>query len=171
MSRVLSSSFAFQRGQTATRNVERQTSHGAFTCHRVMVSELSSRWVAELRDRLDELTSLPVGWDGYLGRPVSFQCAHFVANMLERLCVPDVPAPSLVPGSDGSLQVEWHRNNFDVELDVIGAQDVVATRIDRRTNVEEVVEIGNDFSEIVAWISDLSDGANAKPAAADLQPN
>jgi len=111
----------------------------------------------DLQKRLDELTALPIGWDGYVGRPVSFQCANFVANMLERLHQANVPAPCLVPGSDGSLQAEWHRNNFDVELDVLGVQKVIATRINRQTNEEETIELQNDFSEIVDWISALAD--------------
>jgi hypothetical protein len=121
-----------------------------------MISEWRSGWVMELRDRFDKLTALPVGWDGYAGRPVSFQCANFVANMLERLHQDNVPPPSLVPGSDGSLQVEWHRNNFSVELDVLGVQNVVATRVDRQTDVEETIELQSDFSAIVPWINDLA---------------
>lgn len=128
-----------------------------FTSHRVIVSGSSSSWFVQLRERLDELTSLPVGWDGYAGRPVTFQCANFAANMLERLCQEGVPAPSLVPGSDGSVQAEWHRNMFDVELDVLGVQNVVATRVNRNTGEEEVIEIQSDFSQIVDWISALAD--------------
>ena len=79
--------------------------------------------------------------------------------MLETLYQPNVPLPSLVPGSDGSLQVEWHRNMFDVELDVLDAQNIVATRVNCETDAEEVLEIENDFSAIVGWITDLSNKA------------
>lgn len=147
---------AFQPSRHAI-NDQRVVSHAAFTSYRVLVPQDHSAWVVDLRRRLDELTSLPVGWDGYMGRPVSFQCANFVAKMLERLHRDNVPAPSLVPGSDGSLQVEWHRNNFDVELDVLGVQNVLATRINRQTAEEESIELQNDFAEIVDWITALAD--------------
>lgn len=128
-----------------------------FTSYRTVVPSPRSDWFNQLCTRLDELTSLPVGWDGYLGQPVSFQSANFVANMLERLYQDNVPAPSLVPGSDGSVQVEWHRNSYDVELDVLGVQQVIATRVHCGTGEEETIDIQSDFSDIVDWIRELSD--------------
>lgn len=142
----------------ARKNV---ATHGVFANTRVRVRELSSSWALQLNGRLEELTSLQRGWDGYAGEPVSFQSAYFVANMLERLCESNVPAPSIVPGSDGSLQVEWHRNLYDVELDVLSPHHVIATRVDHRTDLEETVVIENDFSEIVDWIKALSYEASA----------
>lgn len=159
MSAVPGPSSVFQPESTQTP-LRRGQESSAFTSHRVLVRELHTDWAVGLQDRLDELTSLPIGWDGYGGRPVSFQCAFFVANMLETLCnacTGDVPAPSLVPGGDGSVQVEWHRNMFDVELDVLDAQNVVATRVNLRSGGEESIAIQNDFSGIVNWICELSD--------------
>lgn len=156
MSNVQRMSAVFQPQQSVSRGTQRAPAGTVFTSHRVRVPELRSEWATMFQDRLNELTSLPIGWDGYTGRPVSFQCAFFVANMLERLCRSDVPAPSLVPGGDGSLQVEWHRNRFDVELDVLDAQNVVATRVNHRDDTEEVVELQNDFSKIVDWINDIA---------------
>ena len=149
---------AFQQERQPSPATSNAISGSAFTAYRVLVHDYQSSWVQELRSRFDRLTALPIGWDGYGGRPVSWQCANFVANMLERLHQDNVPPPSLVPGADGSLQVEWHRNQFDVELDVLGVQNVVATRIDRLSGVEEVVEIQSDFSAIVPWINALSSG-------------
>lgn len=137
-----------------------------FTSHRVIVPGHCSSWFEALREKLNELTALPFGWDGYVGKPVSFQVANFAAAMLERLCSDDVPAPSLVPGSDGSLQVEWHRNSYDVELDILGVQNVVATRYNHKTDVEEIIEIQSDFSEIVDWVGALSNLDVAEPVAA-----
>ena len=114
-----------------------------------------SRWVTELRDRFDELTSLPRGWDGYAGRPVSFTCAQFDANLIERLYVEGVPAPQLVPGSDGTVQIEWHRNQFDVEIDVLGTYEVVAIRRNLRTDVVEELELQTDFTALGDWIAEL----------------
>ena len=121
----------------------------------VRVVHPRSRWVTELRDRFDELTSLPRGWDGYAGRPVSFTCAQFAANLIERLYVEGVPAPQLVPGSDGTVQIEWHRNQFDVEIDVLGTYEVVAIRRNLRTDVVEELELQTDFTPLGDWIAEL----------------
>jgi hypothetical protein len=109
-----------------------------------------------LKDRFDALTSLPRGWDGYNGSPVSFTCASFAANLLERIYNAGAPEPSLVPGGDGTLQIEWHKNQFDIEIDVLGAYNVVASRYDHRSGEEEVVELASDFTILAQWVEELT---------------
>lgn len=124
---------------------------------RARVSNPNSWWIHELRERFNELTSLPRGWDGYNGKPVSFSCAQFAANLIERLCVENVPAPQLVPGADGTLQLEWHLNGFDVEVDVLAPYSVIASRFDHETELDDEIEIQTDFSELVNWIEALGE--------------
>ena len=118
----------------------------------------NSLWIQELKDRLDKLTSLPRGWDGYNGEPVSSGCAQFAANLIERLCVANVPAPQLVPGADGTLQLEWHTNGCDVEVDVLGPYLVTVTRLDHRTGVHEGIKYDYDFLILDEWIEALAKG-------------
>lgn len=116
-----------------------------------------SSWIADLRERLNELTSLSMGWDGYQGRPVSFSCAMFAANLIERLFVEDVPPPQLVPGADGTLQMEWHRNGFDIEIDVLAPYEVFAVRRNLRTDEVEELELEAEYSDLGRWIANLRD--------------
>ena len=135
----------------------KRSNTSVFTCYRLIVSEPDSDWHSRLKSRFNELTALPIGWDGYDGKPVSFQCASFAAAVLAKLFQNGVPAPNLVPGADGSLQIEWHRNGYDVELDVLGAQHVIAMRLNHETQEEELLEVENDFSRIATWIAALAD--------------
>jgi hypothetical protein len=123
---------------------------------RVRVGFPRSRWISDLRERFDEITSLPKGWDGYDGRPVTFNTAQFAANLIERLSIDGVPSPNLVPGSDGTVQIEWHRNQYDIEIDVLGPYEVVAFRRDQRTGNEEELELQMDFTALAGWIDGLS---------------
>jgi hypothetical protein len=109
-----------------------------------------------LASRFDEVVGLPRGWDGYSAVPVSFGTAQFAAQMIERLCIPDVPAPSIVPGSDGSLQVEWHAGGFDIELDVQGPNEVEAYRLNQGTDATDELEVESDFTQIASWLTELS---------------
>lgn len=149
-------SSVFLRNRPVAGNVRSISSSSAFTSHRAIVEVDKNEWVRELKTRFDELTCLERGWDGYNGVPVSFTCAEFAAAILERLCLPNVPAPSLVPGSDGTIQIEWHRNQYDVEIHVLGANNVVAHRYDYRTELGDTLELQSDFTEIVSWINDLA---------------
>ncbi len=132
---------------------------------RVRVAQNNSTWVRELKGRLDDLCSLPRGWDGYAGQPVTFNVAQFAANLIERLCIDDVPAPQLVPGSDGTLQLEWHLNGYDIEIDVLAPLDVVATRYDHVSDIEDEIEVQSDFSELAQWVIALGENRAMAQAA------
>lgn len=123
----------------------------------VRVNQPNSAWVLELSDRFNELTSLPLGWDGYAGKPVSFECAQFAANLIERLFIKGVRAPQLVPGSDGTLQIEWHQNQFDIEIDVLAPYHIVATHHDHLTDTDQEFELQSDFTRLAEWIENLKE--------------
>jgi hypothetical protein len=115
--------------------------------------------------RLEELIRLERGWDGYAGSPVSFVNATFALSMLKSICDSQTPAPQIVPGSSGDLQVEWHTFRGDVELHVRTPNDVHAWRV-RSSGVEEELSLANDFSEIVVWLKELVEPSIAVKAAA-----
>lgn len=123
---------------------------------RVRVTHPRSAWVRELEERFDVLTSLRRGWDGYVGVPVSFTCAQFAANLIERLYIRALPAPQLVPMANGTLRLEWHMNEFDIEVDVLGPYDVVAYRADLLNDSEDEIEIQTDFTELSEWVAALA---------------
>lgn len=135
----------------------------AFKNSRVRLQWCESHWFKRLQQRLNALTSLAPGWDGYRGKPVSFTCAMFAAQLLERVCNEKVPAPSLVPGSDGSIQIEWHINGYDIEIDVLAPFEVVASRFDTHTENDEQEELQDDFTLIARWVSELA--AERSPVA------
>lgn len=123
---------------------------------KVRVSNPRSPWVHELAARFDKLTSLRRGWDGYSGSPVSFTCAQFAANIIERLFIPSLPAPQLVPVSDGTVRLEWHMNQYDLEVEVLAPYEVIAFRSDLISGKEEEIEIEMDFSELSCWVAELA---------------
>lgn len=127
-----------------------QTS-GRAALHRHSTAE----WSTALGERFNAVTSLPRGWDGYTGRPVSFTCARFAAQLLERLYDGEVPPPSLVPGSDGTLQIEWHINQYDIEIDVLAPFNAFARRYDCLAERGEEIEVEADISALATWITDL----------------
>ncbi|MFZ1415884.1 MAG: hypothetical protein WAS73_15095 [Defluviicoccus sp.] len=155
MNAMQKSSAVFQDGVNDFAPSEQKISSRPISGARVRVAQPRSQWVSELTERFEDLLKLPPGWDGYAGRPVTFNCALFAANLIERLFVGGVPAPQLVPGGDGTLQIEWHRNQYDVEIDVLGPFDVLAVRRNIRTGQVEELELQMDFSPLSEWIAAL----------------
>lgn len=129
--------------------------NGVFGNYRIVIPYNNSSWLQALGPRFEHLTHLERGWDGYEGLPVKFSCAKFAADLLERICDPAVPAPSLVPGSDGSVQAEWHLGRVDLEIDVLAPQEVVATLYDPEIGEPQRIELQNDFGPLTTWIARL----------------
>lgn len=138
----------FRPGGTASSSI-------GITFHRVRAYNPRSPWAREIEEKLNQLTALPRGWDGYNGQPVSYSCAKFAANLMESLFVGGVPAPQLVPGSGGAIQLEWHLNQYDVEIEVLGTYDVVASRHDHATGQIEEEEFQADFTTLSSWVREL----------------
>src|SRR5688572_22784827 len=83
------------------------------------VNEVNHDWRSIIMERLQHLVNLETGWDGYQGEAVSFENANFALKVLEVVCSNGSPAPQIVPGTAGDLQIEWHNRVADVELHVM----------------------------------------------------
>lgn len=131
---------------------------------RRVVQEPADIWRQSAVQQLNDLVALERGWDGYGAGPVRFDTAYFALRMLDAACVEDTPAPQIVPGSDGDLQIEWHLPGGDIELHVRAPLQVSAWA--RVNGAEEAVELTNDFSLPALWLPQIAGQQLAAAAAA-----
>lgn len=75
-------------------------------------------WYESLMNHITELHNLPFGWHETDSVPVSSGASVTLLYALHVLYREGVPAPQIVPGSDGSVQLEWHFNGADLEIDI-----------------------------------------------------
>lgn len=117
--------------------------------------------------RLEELIRLESGWDGYEGQPVGFGNAVFALRMFESISAVDTPAPAIVPGSSGDLQLEWHLPAGEIELHVRAPNVVHAWRFLAGAHpFEQELTLSTDFSEVAKWLHDLTEAPLAPHATA-----
>ncbi|MDZ7751399.1 MAG: hypothetical protein U5S82_07000 [Gammaproteobacteria bacterium] len=76
-------------------------------------------WLQEITERLNELINLPENWDSYGAKPVYVECAIHTLRLLSEISKPQTPIPTVIPTSEGNLQVEWHLNGIDLEVKVL----------------------------------------------------
>lgn len=81
-----------------------------------VVAPDASPWYGAALDQISGLTALAHGWNGYDAREVKADMAIDAAKFLTRVAFPGIAAPSIVPLSDGGVQVEWHRGGLDIEI-------------------------------------------------------
>jgi hypothetical protein len=81
------------------------------------------RWLQDTVGRMNELLRLRPGWDTYVARPVARRNVQGALHFLLRVMAADTPSPTIVPVSDGGVQLEWHREGLDVEVLFSGEED------------------------------------------------
>lgn len=134
---------------------------------RILISERPLRWKDAVVARLDYLCKLPVGWNGYHAGPVDFSTAEFALSVLRRIGDADMPAPSIVPGVNGDLQMEWHVARGDIELHIRAPNDVRAWRETAETGEDgEELALTVDFTDVARWLKDLTEPKIAAVATA-----
>lgn len=85
------------------------------------------RWFYPTLSCFRELLLLSEGWDSYDAYIITDAAIAGAAEMLVRLQLPlETSPPSVVPGSSGSVQLEWHEAGVDVEIHVSPTGDVTA---------------------------------------------
>ena len=126
---------------------------------RVLIDDVEALWDANVTKKLQELVTLEPGWDGYRAMPVSFTNAVFALRVLEKICGPAAPAPTVVPGIGGDLQLEWHTTKGDIELHVLAPNAVHAwhTKVDDENLDGEERELKTDFSIVAEWMRDITE--------------
>jgi hypothetical protein len=139
-------------GHTARRrNDPREIGNVTFSDRR------NAPWAYEVTGELWRLCELQAGWDGYRGVPTRADVVEFAVRMLGAISRPTTPKPAIVPLPSGSLQLEWHTNDADVELKVLGPNSVEAWMSDPTTDDDEgeTKRLSNDFTSIDTWIKKL----------------
>ncbi len=91
---------------------------GPFDTFTVTVTEITYRRMRDLVERIGNLSQLPLDWDSYGAARIQPPAVWQAVRLLSEIMANDVPPPSIVPTSDGGLQLEWHQEEADLEMDV-----------------------------------------------------
>ena len=78
--------------------------------------ETKTDWLRHTREAIDKLSGSPTASDAE-GSPVQPAAAVHLLEFLSMVLNHDTPPPSVVPTWEGGVQVEWHRNGVDFEIE------------------------------------------------------
>ncbi len=79
------------------------------------------RWLYPSLNALQRVSRLPDDWDSYGGRPIADLAVMGALKALFQVLAHqsrELPAPAVVPTSEGGVQLEWHRGEGDIEIRV-----------------------------------------------------
>ena len=102
---------------------------GHVQTHRIEISFRGGRLILEAEEpvldwyvpvcrKLAGLLDLPRNWDSYNAPPIESQAIGRVLHILEEAIDLDMPRPAVVPTVKGGVQLEWHTNGLDLEIEI-----------------------------------------------------
>lgn len=114
-------------------------------------------WWNSARSRLNELGKLAPGWDSYGAKVIASSARAAAIDVLRQITTRKTPPPSIVPTSDGSIQIEWHTRGIDLELRVLSPTRLNVSMEDAQNQVPPIEdEFQYDFRRILQAINVLS---------------
>jgi hypothetical protein len=87
---------------------------------RVMTIKLAGEapaWLKPTIQAFRQLSQLPSGWSSYGSHSIEDAAIFRAAEVLGTLLEADSIPPTIVPTHAGGVQVEWHRNGVDIEVE------------------------------------------------------
>lgn len=89
-----------------------------------VLSQPKPEWIDITLTRLQSLAQLVTGWDSYDSQPVDSSRVQQAYWLLQSIMDDDTPAPTLVPTSDGGIQMEWHTLGVELEIGLVSDADL-----------------------------------------------
>jgi hypothetical protein len=111
-------------------------------------SSVPEQWADSVADRLARLAQLEPGWDGHRASPISRTIIDYACNLLPRIMALGLPAPFIAPLPFGGLQLEWHRNGRDLEIEIHAPSRLYAYYCELATGSESEMELRDDLAAL-----------------------
>ncbi len=115
-------------------------------------------WLGHAIDTMYELLWLEPNWDSYHALPIDPSKAEAVLRLLLHILDDDSPSPAIVPTPKGGVQVEWHLNKIDLEIETLSTTTFNVYFEDEASGecVEEQVSV--DLTSLRGLVSRLPRG-------------
>jgi hypothetical protein len=121
----------------------------------LVLSVNTAGWVIEAAKKLEALERLQPGWDSHGGLQLDPDARLLAVRLLGWLGTEELPVPSVVLGSGGTVQFEWRTNGreLDVELAEGGALEFV--KVSPHGEIREGVartNISENLRALTSWL-------------------
>lgn len=105
-------------------------------------------WFMPVLKGFANLATLSDNWDGEGAPRIDRDTMNRALAAIERLLACDAKAPSIVPLAHAGLQIEWHRNGKDLEIEFSPSGRVEFYYYDEETGDEHEGPVGTNFGNV-----------------------
>ncbi len=112
-------------------------------------------WVEPTLKSLGHLLRLQPNWDSYGARSINADCVWAAWQLLMAVLREDSPAPFVVPTCRGGIQIEWHTQGVDLEVEVIAPGQFHLLFEEAGSGEMWEKEMTDDVGDLVACVAKL----------------
>ena len=141
------------RGRVFRRSVEVPEGRGRLI---VEWKEEEPAWVEPTLNALAISLALPTNWDSYGARRVDLKAVASAGLALCLVMRSDTTPPTVVPTPEGGVQLEWHAQGIDLEIDFSPTGRRYISCVDRQNETEWEGEFSTDLERLGSVMPRLS---------------
>ena len=112
-------------------------------------------WLSPAIARLNALLRLPQNWNSYGSLPITPATVRRAVQFIARAFPLQAPAPAIVPTPGGGIQLEWHQDGLDLEIELL-PDGIECSAGDRDEVVEFPLETQLDLLRLRVYLSRLN---------------
>jgi hypothetical protein len=116
----------------------------------------SPEWLKETEETLRGFATLPAGWDSYRAKSIEPHVVDAVIELLHRIVQHNTLKPAVVPTNRGGIQIEWHTQGVDLEIEITPHGRIRLLYDNPQENIEEEFELGIDTKPLADLIVKVS---------------
>jgi hypothetical protein len=150
--RVLSSHTAF-RMEPVPRVVPVQARGVTVNFKYIDNGEPRPAWFMSVLQSFANLATLHDGWDAERARRIDRPTINRALAAIEQLLPAEAPAPSVVPLQNAGLQIEWHHNRRDLEIEFDPSGKVEFYYFDEQTEEEYEGTVDPSFTTVKDYLT------------------
>jgi len=106
-------------------------------------------WVRPTRLRFLDLIKLHANWDNRGSAAPNVYALQFAWSFLNQIMKPSTPAPGIIPLGHGGVQLIWSNKNYELEVEVLGPNNLIVYFFDKTSGREAEFSLTNDFSPVI----------------------
>jgi hypothetical protein len=107
-----------------------------------VTTERSPEWLGTVCREVQDLLKLPQGWNSYRARSIRPEIAAATEELLRNVAQANTPKPIVTPTVRGGIQLEWHTQGLDLEVECEAPDQFQVFFEDLRDNSVFEAELG-----------------------------
>jgi hypothetical protein len=127
----------------------------AFSAASYALKPVFPAWLQPTIQSFRDLLQMPPNWDGYAASQMDEQIVRQALLLLAEVMENDAPPPSVVPLSDGGVQVEWHRHGRNLEIEFPADEPPAFCYYEDNSEIECEGQVSRGYDQLRGYIASL----------------